>query len=433
MKKYFYKLLAKYLRLHILNDSIAFEVNPKTDLLIKNLQCKSIKPIYLDAKPNSAHYEKMKNLQAEYIILNGNLHFERDIQVFLENIHRISQPFTRILVCYYGALWRPLVKIASLLRIRTHTPEQNWFSSVDLHNFAALSNFEVVNNYNKVLLPFNIPLVSYLINRWVAPLPLFRRFTLVKISVLRPKKSFPYPKSSVSVIVAARNEEGNIEALVQRLPKMGKNDELIFVEGNSTDNTWAEIQRVQEKYRDKKAIKIAQQDGKGKGDAVRKGFGLANNEIFMILDADMTVPPEELPKFYHAIKNDIGEFINGSRLVYPIEEKAMRFFNIIGNKFFALAFSFVLNQQLKDTLCGTKVITRQNYLKIAKNRSYFGNFDPFGDFDLIFGASRLGLKIVELPIAYKTRKYGETNISRWKHGFILLQMLCFASRKIKFI
>ncbi len=433
MKKYFYKLLGKYLQLHILNDSIAVEINPKTNLLIKNLPCKSIQPVYFDTQKKSAHYQKIKDLKAEHIILNGNLHFERDIQMFLEQIHRICQPFTRILICYYAALWRPLVKIASLLRIRTHTPEQNWFSSVDLHNFAALSNFEVINNYNKILLPFNIPLISYFINRWIAPLPFFRRFTLVKISVLRPKIGFPHPKPSVSIVVAARNEEGNLESLVQRLPGMGNNDELIFVEGNSTDNTWAEIQRIQKEYDKKITIKIARQDGKGKGDAVRKGFLLAENEILMILDADMTVPPEELPKFYQAIKNDIGEFINGSRLVYPIEEKAMRFFNIIGNKFFALAFSFVLNQQLKDTLCGTKAITRQNYMKIAQNRSYFGNFDPFGDFDLIFGASRLGLKIVELPISYKTRKYGETNISRWKHGFILLRMLCFASRKIKFI
>jgi glycosyltransferase involved in cell wall biosynthesis len=251
--------------------------------------------------------------------------------------------------------------------------------------------------------------------------------------ILRPINKSNIQKLSVSVVVAARNEAGNLETLVQRVPFMSGNDELILIEGGSSDNTWEVIQELQKKYADKIQIKIGQQDGKGKGDAVRKGFEIAEKDILMILDADVTVPPEDLVKFYHAIASDRGQFINGSRLVYPMEDKAMRFFNLIGNKFFANAFSFVLNQPLKDTLCGTKVLYRTDYLKIAKNRKYFGDFDPFGDFDLLLGAARMGLKIVELPIRYKARTYGDTNISRWKHGVILLQMLIFAARKIKFI
>jgi glycosyltransferase involved in cell wall biosynthesis len=214
---------------------------------------------------------------------------------------------------------------------------------------------------------------------------------------------------------------------------MGPSDELIIIEGNSTDNTWTKIQEVAKKHKGTFTIKIGQQDGKGKGDAVRKGFSMASKEILMILDADLTVPPEDLPKFYKAIVEGKGEYINGSRLVYPMEKKAMRFFNMIGNKFFAMAFSFVLGQRFKDTLCGTKVLTRENYIQLAKNRTYFGDFDPFGDFDLIFGSARMGLKIVEVPIAYRERTYGDTNISRWHHGVILLRMLIFAARKIKFI
>jgi glycosyltransferase involved in cell wall biosynthesis len=233
--------------------------------------------------------------------------------------------------------------------------------------------------------------------------------------------------------VPARNEAGNIEAVLTRFPKMGPDDELIFVEGHSTDNTWEKIQEIAEKYAQKLTIKIARQDGKGKGDAVRKGFSIASKEILMILDADLTVPPEDLPKFYYALVSGKGEFINGTRLVYPMEKKAMRFWNIVGNKFFATAFSFVLGQRLKDTLCGTKVLTRANYLKIATHRSYFGEFDPFGDFDLLFGASRLGLKIIEIPIASKERTYGETNIQRWRHGALLFRMLFFAARRIKFL
>ena len=265
-------------------------------------------------------------------------------------------------------------------------------------------------------------------------MPVFEWFTLVNIVVLRPvNKAKPLGnKPSVSVVVAARNEAGNIENIVKRLPAMGQEDELILVEGNSRDNTWQEMQRAKTAYQDHNII-IAQQKGIGKGDAVRLGFDLASKDILMILDADLTVPPEDLPKFYRAIVENKGEFINGSRLVYTMENQAMRFANIIGNKFFALAFSFVLNQSLKDTLCGTKVISRKNYKEIAANRHYFGDFDPFGDFDLIFGAAKLGLKIVELPIKYRARTYGDTNIQRWKHGVILLRMLLFASRKIKFI
>jgi glycosyltransferase involved in cell wall biosynthesis len=180
-------------------------------------------------------------------------------------------------------------------------------------------------------------------------------------------------------------------------------------------------------------IRTFQQRGKGKGDAVRLAFSEARGDVLMILDADLSVPPEVLPKFYRAIVDGTGEFINGSRLVYPMEKRAMRFFNILGNKFFAAAFSFLLRQPLKDTLCGTKVLRRAHYEAIARDRAYFGDFDPFGDFDLIFGAARQGLRIVELPVRYRERVYGDTNIQRWSHGWLLLRMTLFAARRIRFI
>ena len=160
---------------------------------------------------------------------------------------------------------------------------------------------------------------------------------------------------------------------------------------------------------------------------------MASGDILMILDADLTVRPEDLPKFYRAIVSGQGEFINGSRLVYPMKEQSMRFANIIGNKFFAFAFSYVLGQRFKDTLCGTKVIRKKDYEVLVERRSFFGDFDPFGDFDLLFGAARLCLKIIELPVAYGERTYGTTNISRWRHGTLLLGMLLFAARRLKFV
>ena len=237
---------------------------------------------------------------------------------------------------------------------------------------------------------------------------------------------------STSIVIPARNEGGNIENAIKRLPEFGKHIEIIFIEGNSTDNTWEKIREVQQKYAATHDIKIGQQKGKGKGDAVRMGYSMATGDILMILDADLTVPPEELPKFYDAIASGRGDFINGCRLIYPMEKGAMRFLNILGNKFFSSVFTWLLEQPIKDTLCGTKVLFRKDYLELEKNRLFFGNFDPFGDFDLILGAYKLNLKIIDLPVHYKERKYGDTNISRFKHGWILLKMSIFAAKKIKF-
>jgi glycosyltransferase involved in cell wall biosynthesis len=233
--------------------------------------------------------------------------------------------------------------------------------------------------------------------------------------------------------VPARNESGNIDDILVRCPMMGPQDEIIFVEGNSTDDTWERIQQAERGYKGAHRLILAQQKGKGKGDAVRQGFELATKAILMILDADLTTPPEELPKFYNAIAGNKAEFVNGSRLVYPMEKEAMRFFNILANKFFAVAFSFVLGQRFKDTLCGTKVLWRAHYKRLAATREFFGDFDPFGDFDLLFGAARMGLKIVEIPVHYHERTYGTTNIQRWRHGWILLRMLTFAARHMKFL
>jgi glycosyltransferase involved in cell wall biosynthesis len=283
-----------------------------------------------------------------------------------------------------------------------------------------------------MLLPVYLPAISYLINNIIGQLPVVNSFSINQFVFARPYgPGTPVNDYSVSIVIPARNESGNIEEAVKRIPEFGTSIELIFIEGNSTDDTWKKIKEVKAKYPEKN-IRIAQQDGKGKGDAVRKGFGMATGDILMILDADLTVIPEDLPLFYYAIASGKGEFINGSRLVYPMERNAMRLLNYFGNKFFSMLFSWLLNQPIKDTLCGTKVLFRKDYEKLIKNRDFFGDFDPFGDFDLIFGAYKLNLKIIDLPVRYRERAYGETNISRFSHGFLLLRMAFYAARKIKF-
>lgn len=434
LKKYFYRLLYRYLSLYVRPEDTVVEINhpfinSKT-LALKSELCSEIfsRPI-----ESTADYRNLKDIKPEYIILNGTIHYERDIDALFKKIHRNSASSTRVLITYYSSLWKPALKLATLCGFRDKTAEQNWIAPEDIENILALSNFELLFDEGKIICPVYIPVISTILNRYVAPLPVFRAFCLLHILAARPLMPGGTAKPSVTVVVPARNESANIENVIKRLPAMGPDDELIFVEGHSSDDTWKMIQEMQRKYSATRNIVIAQQEGTGKGDAVRKGFDLASKDILMILDADLTVPPESLPLFYDAITENKGEFINGSRLVYPMEDKAMRFFNMVGNKFFARAFSYVLNQKFKDTLCGTKVVSRENYRKIAAHRNFFGEFDPFGDFDLIFGAIRLGLKIREIPVRYRERTYGSTNINRWRDGAALFRMLLYAARKIKFV
>jgi SAM-dependent methyltransferase len=370
------------------------------------------------------------NEKFDYIILSGLLGEIDDIQGFLEALRKFCYPHTRIIIEYYSYFWQYIFKWGEMLRLKMPQRLQNWITYDDVANFLTLTGYEPVKLERSILFPKNIWGISYILNKFVAKLPVFSALTLNHFVVARPLFSSD-KEFAVTILVPCRNEKGNIEPAITRTPVFGSRQEFIFVEGGSQDGTYEEVERVMKKYPDKD-IKLYKQKGKGKGDAVRLGFSKAAGEILMILDADLTVAPEDLPKFYDAIRKNRGEFINGSRLVYPMEKQAMRFLNLMANKFFSVFFSWLLGQQFKDTLCGTKVLFKYHYNEIAANRYYFGDFDPFGDFDLIFGATKLNLKVIELPIRYKERQYGTTQIQRFRHGLLLLQMCFFAMRKIKF-
>ncbi|NTW21957.1 glycosyltransferase [Candidatus Falkowbacteria bacterium] len=391
---------------------------------------------YPDLRFEVADAENIKiDEKFDYILLSDMISFFDDIQGVFKELHKVSDHGSRIVITYYNYLWEPVMALAEKIGLKMPQPVQNWITKHDVENLLYLSGFEIVKTGQRLLIPKYIPVLSWLFNKYLAKMPLIKRLCLVNYCVARQraeKYSSTIAPESVSVVIPARNEKGNIEDAVKRVPNMGSHTEIIFVEGNSTDDTLEEMKRVQAAYPDKD-IKVFVQEGKGKGDAVRKGFKNATGDILMILDADLTVRPEELPKFYEALNQSAGEFINGSRLVYQLEDDSMRFLNILGNKFFSSMFSWLLDQEIKDTLCGTKVLRRTEYEKIIKGRSFFGDFDPFGDFDLLFGAAKLNLKIVDLPIRYQARVYGETNISRFRHGWILLKMCFFAMKKIKFI
>jgi len=369
----------------------------------------------------------------DVIILSDLINELWDVRQVLENLAALSTPTTRIIINTYSRLWEQPLAAARRLGLARPLLEQNWMAIEDLSLMADLSGFEIIRHRKEILLPLPLPPLSTIANRYLAKLWPFSTFVLTHVLVVRQRvapRDRPDPK--VSVVVAARNEAGNIESIFERVPELGSSTELIFVEGGSNDGTFQAIEQASSAHPDRPSTAL-KQTGKGKGDAVRMGFAAASGDILLILDADLTVAPEDLPKFIDVLISGKADFVNGSRLVYPMENHAMRFFNLVGNKFFSMAFTWLLDQFIKDTLCGTKVMWREDYEMLAANRSYFGDFDPFGDFDLLFGAAKLNLKIVDLPIRYRERTYGETNIKRWSSGWLLLKMVLFAARRIKFI
>ncbi len=353
-----------------------------------------------------------------------------DCQAVFDSLHDHCSRTTRLVVVYYSHLWQPLLKLAEWIGWRAPQPPQNVMSSGDIRALAALSDFEAIKSETRLISPLRLLGLGRVLNRFVSTLPVIRHLSLRHYSVFRSGRQTNDDITSATVVIPARNERGNIEPAVQRMPDFCDDLEIIFVEGHSQDGTLDEIRRVIAAYPERD-IKVMQQPGKGKADAVFTAFDAARGDVLMILDADLTMPPEQLPKFWQALATGKGEFVNGSRLVYAMEDEAMRFLNLIANKSFALLFSWLLSQRITDTLCGTKVLRRTDYERLKQGRSYFGDFDPFGDFDLIFGAAKLNLHCVEVPIRYASRRYGETQISRFRHGLLLLKMVGFAFLRIK--
>ncbi len=438
-------LLAHYYNLLIPTEATVLEIGCGSGELLSQLRAK--KKVGLDLSATQIEAARRRLPDAEFfvqagelidlgerkfdvIIISDTLNMAADVQHLLQCLHTVSHPGTRLLINFQNSLWRPLLSLARLLGGKAPQPQNSWIASSDVLNLLQLAGWTTVCRQNRILIPAALGGIGTFFNRWFAPL--LQWFCLTIFIVARPERTGISRKLTVSVVIPARNEAGNIAAAVARTVDMGAGTELIFVEGHSKDDTWAQIQKVSAENPHRK-IKILQQTGRGKGDAVRAGFAVATGDILMILDADLTMPPEDLPKFYEVLASGRAEFANGVRLVYPMDEKAMQFLNLCANKAFGLIFTWLLGQPVKDTLCGTKVLSRAHYESVAANRAYFGDFDPFGDFDLLFGAAKLNLKIADVPIRYRERTYGTTNIQRWKHGWLLLRMVLFAARKLKFV
>lgn len=360
--------------------------------------------------------------QRAIVLMNGTLNYELDIQSLLLNIKTKLARGSRLAVVGYNPYFSWLYKLANFLGLRKGEVPCTFLTGADVNTLARLSGFEVVRSRPAAYCPLHLFGLGDVINQVLPSVPLLKWFSLAEVITLRPVIR-SQTKPSLTVVIPARNERGNIEGALQRFPEMpGVDLEVIFVEGHSKDGTWEEIQRVLPLYQHRFKVSAYQQIGKGKADAVRLGFAKASKDLLTILDADLSMPPELLTRFYDAYCQGLGDFVNGSRLVYPIEGKAMKFLNKLGNVFFAKALSRVLGVKFGDTLCGTKLLSRDDYERFIAWRRDFGDFDPFGDFELLFPAAVLALGIVDVPIRYRDRLYGETNISRFRHGLMLLKM-----------
>ena len=450
LNSYYTQQVYRLVGANVLPNSRVLEVGCGLGDLVAALETHGCKGVGIDISPRMIELAKERHPQLDLrradverdalpegpfdaIVFSDAVGHLDDIERAFERVRPLLAPGGRIIVTYYNFVWEPALKAAERVGRKTPWPEQNWLSMNDIANLLYLSGFQLVRRGTDVLVPADLPLVSEVANRVLVKLPGLREAALVHYFVARAVPEVDVaPLPSVSVVCPCRNEKGNIRAAVARTPQMGKKTELVFVDGSSTDGTVAAIERHVANPPEGLSIRLLHQgDGRGKGDAVRKGFAAAKNDLLFILDADLTVPPEDLPKFYAALAEGKGEFVNGTRLVYPMEGEAMRFLNLLGNKFFSVTLSAILEQRLKDTLCGTKVLRRTDWDRIVAGREFFGDFDPFGDFDLLFGAAKQNMKIVEMPIRYRDRTYGETKISRFRHGWLLARMTWFAYRKFR--
>ncbi|MBL8073767.1 MAG: glycosyltransferase [Nitrospira sp.] len=353
-----------------------------------------------------------------------------DVHKAFKRLRRLCTPQTRIVVSSHNHLWEPILRLCEKLGLKMPQREQCWLSPADLTNLLYLADFDVVKVERRLLLPLCIPLLAPLFNRLLAHLPGLRGLCLSYYVIARARLRRPERPYSTTIVIPCRNEQGNIDAILRRIPPFGGRQEILFVDGHSTDGTAEEIKRVAAFYPGR-TIKLLIQDGQGKSDAVRKGFAHAMGDILMTLDADATMPPEALPKFYEAIASGKGELIIGCRLIYSQEGRTMPLLTLFGNTVCGMVFSWLLNQQIKDTLCGTKVLFRRDYERLATDRPYFGEFDPLGDFELLFGASKLNLQVVEIPVRYEARTFGGATIGRFVQGRMLFKMAVYGFFHLK--
>jgi len=371
--------------------------------------------------------------QSRLLIIDTEFNTRTDLDQLLSEIYANINRRSRLLLILYNPYYRFFYRLANKLGLRKGPIPRNFMTRMNLESLAKAANFEITQIFNPEFIPLHLWGLGDFINRCLKVIPIVNQLAWITLVYLRPIK--PETKQpSISIIVPARNEEGNIRRIVDSIPRFCNHIEVIFVEGNSTDNTW---KAIQETVKDPdvagrfERISCFQQTGKGKADAVRVGFKNATGDLLTVLDADLTMPAEDLPRYYSAYVQGKADFINGNRLLYPMESEAMRFINLLGNIFFAKLLSLILSIRINDSLCGTKLFSRHDYERMTAWNNDFGKFDPFGDYEMLFPASALKLGTIDIPIVYKARTYGDTNISRFRDSLKLMRMCIIGFFRMK--
>jgi ubiquinone/menaquinone biosynthesis C-methylase UbiE len=446
--RYYYRELIRIIENFIESDGEILQIGCGNGFLLSSLSCRSrtgidLSPGMIESARKQhpgidfqvADAEDLPDFgrQFDYLLMVNVVGDIVDVQDALDGAIKCCRPDSRVLIISYNYLWEPLVKLATACKLKINEPIQNWLSAADIDNLLYLAGFETVKKDNFLLFPLYLPAISFVINRLLGRLPIINRLCFLNLIVARPRAITCQEEDySCSVIVPCKDEVGNIENVLLRMPEMGKGTEIIFVDDRSSDGTGEEVVRLMKTFPEKNVI-LVDGPGLGKFEAVKAGFDRAEGDIMMILDADATVMPEELPKFFQALVRGDGEFINGCRLVYDMDKQAMRLLNIIGNKLFSLVFSYLLSRKVKDTLCGTKAFFRKDYLRMKKYFGYFGDYDRWGDFNLLFSACKLNMKITEMPVHYTERIEGETKMNRrFSHGWLMLRMCREGAKRLKF-
>lgn len=359
----------------------------------------------------------------DFCVMSNLLDYLPDIWTELELLKKFMHQDSKLIITTSNPLWEPVLRMAAQFRLKTPDGPRNFITNNDIMNFLQLLDYEVIEYGYRIFLPKGIPAVSAVINKIIPLIPGFRNLCAMQFIIARVKPEKTMRKRlSCSVIIPCHNEADTIENCLSRVPAIGSSTEVIVVDDGSSDATALKVRGFTSTHT--KVRLISYPKNKGKGFAVKTGFDAATGDVLMILDADMAVEPEELPRFFELLEDGRAEFVNGTRMIYPRENESMKLLNFIGNKFFGIILSLIMGQRNTDTLCGTKALRKKHYLNMKLGDC------PWGDFDLLFGAAKLRLKMVELPVHYKKRFAGQSKMKPFKHGWQLLKMCGKGVREI---
>lgn len=402
-------------------------VSPKeglgVDISPKMIEIAKMKYPQLSFEVSEAEQLELKQ-KYDYVIMSDILEHLIDVWEVLKTLKRVIRPDSQVIISFINPLWEPLLILGEKLRMKMPESPHNRLYSGDIVNLLELNDFEIKESGYRLFIPKKIPWFSDFLNKYVPKFPLIKNLCFVQYLVAIPKKEDRRKKSfSCSVIIPCHNEEESIAECIKRVPKMGRFTEIIVVDDGSTDKTKEVVHAMLSRYNNLKLISYF--PNKRKGFAVRKGFDKAEGDVLMILDADMAVPPEELCRFFEVMEKNKSDAVNGTRMVYPMEEGAMTPVRHFGNKIFALIFTWLMGRRVTDTLCGTKAILKRDYRRIEMGRC------PWGDFDILIGITKLNLKMKEIPIHYKRRKKGKSKMRIFKDGSVFLRMCWYGIKELK--